>query len=152
MILHTKKEPQLDEDYIDIRYREITPTINQIMELCKEGVRMISGEQDGKRFNIDINDVLYIEWVDNRSCICTSEDVFTTSQTLAQLQQQLDADIFIRVSKPILVNIYKIKWISSGLNMKLLAELINEERVAISRHYRDDLLNAVYALGKQAIR
>ena len=150
MILSIKKDPCLDDDYLDLQYRQLTPAINQILEICKEGVQVLFGEQDGKRYNVDINDVLYIEWVDNRSCICTSKDIYTTPQTLVQLEQQLVSNGFLRISKPILVNVYKIKWISSGLNMKLLAELINGERVGISRHYRDDLLNAIYKLGKEA--
>lgn len=150
MILNVKKDPNLDNDYLDLQYRQLTPTISQILLLSKEGVPMLQGEKDGNKHNIDINDVLYIEWVDNRSCICTSNEVYTTPQTLVQLEQQLDSGSFIRISKPVLVNVYKVKWVSSGLNMKLMAELVNGERVVISRRYRDDLLNAIYTLGKDA--
>lgn len=149
MILTTRKDPTLENDYLDIQYRELTPVINQIIEICNKGTQILIGDNEGEKHNIDVNEVLYIEWVDNRSCICTENQVFTTPQNLFKLEQQLDANTFIRISKPILVNVYKIKWISSGLNMKLMAELINGERVSVSRHYRGRLLNAIYNLGKE---
>lgn len=152
LVLNVQKDQSLDDDYMDLRYRQLTPTIDQILTLCKGGAQMLVGEREGRKYNIDVNDVYYIEWVDNHSCICTSKDVYTTAQTLTQLQQQLDSMGFIRISKPMLVNVYKVKWISSGLNMKLMAELLNGERVAINRHYRGDLLNAIYVLGKEAIQ
>ena len=149
MILQKKKDPSLDNDYLDLRYRQLTPTINRILEICKGGTQMLLVERDGKKFNIDIDDIFYIEWVDNRACVCTAKDIYTTPQTLLQLASQLDSNIFIRASKPIIVNIYKVSWISSGLNMRLLAELINGERITISRHYRGTLQTALYNLGTE---
>ncbi len=150
MKLHTQKDPSLDDDYMDLKYRQLTPAIDQILELCKGGVNVLLGKQEDKTYNIDINDIFYVEWVDNHSCICTAKEVYTSPQTLLQLEQLLSQKGFVRISKPMLVNVYRVKWISSGLNMKLVAELMNGERVGISRHYRDDLLDAIYKLGKES--
>lgn len=150
MVFTINKDPSLDDDYLDLQYRELTPQFEQIIDICKEGVHMLLGEQEGKKFNIDINDIMYIEWVDNRSCICTSSEIYTCSRTLLQLEQQLSQKGFVRISKPMLVNVYKVKWVSSGMNMKLSAELANGECVTISRHYRSDLLNAIYNLRKES--
>jgi len=149
MILRINKEPSLDDDCVDVHYRELTPAIKQILSICKEGTQMLRAEQNGKVFNIDTNDIFYIEWIDNRSCICASKEIYSTPQTLSQLDQLLDSKSFVRVSKPMIVNVYKVKWVSSGFNMKLSAELINGERIEISRHYRDQLLDAIYGLGKE---
>ena len=149
MIIRMNKESSLDDDCIDVHYRQLTPVIEQILSICKDGNQILRAEQEGKTFNIDVHDVHYMEWVDNRSCICTSNEVFSTPQTLAQLEQLLDPKTFIRISKPMIVNVYKVKWVSSGLNMKLSAELINGERIEISRHYRDQLLDAIYGMGKE---
>ena len=152
MILKINKDPFLDDDYLDLQYRQLTPTIEQVISICKEGTQAVMGEQEGKQFSIDVNEIFYIEWVDKRSCICTASEVYTTPLTLSQLEQQLEQKGFVRISKPILVNVYKVKWVSSGLNMKLAAQLVNGENVGISRHYRDGLLNAIYSLGKEFSR
>ena len=150
MILSINKIPSLDNDYVDVKYRELTSPISQIIEICNQGSQTVVGEKDEKRYPIDVNDILYIEWVDGRSCICTAKDVYTSSQTLAQMEQYLSGKGFIRVSKPMLVNVRKIKWVSSMLNMKLMAELTNGERVTVSRHYRENMLSKIYELGKEA--
>lgn len=149
MKLTVKKEPLLEDDYVDIRYRELTTSINQIIEICNQSSQMLLGEMDNKKHPIDISDILYIEWVDGRACICTADNVFTSVQTLSQLEQSLSDKYFVRVSKPMLLNICKVKWVSSMLNMKLMAELTNGERVSISRHYRNDMLNKIYEMGRE---
>lgn len=149
MILNIEKNPKLDNDYINLKYRQLSPIIEQILDICNINTQIIMCEKDQKKYNIDINDIYYIEWVDNCSCIYTEKDTFTISQTLIKLEQQLDSIIFIRVSKSMLINIYKIKAISSSFNMKLSAELINNEIVNISRHYRHNLLNAIYDMGRK---
>ena len=127
----------------------IFTVIEQILNICSNGIQKINCEKDKKKYAIDINDIYYIEWVDNLSCIYTAKEIYTTSQTLTKLEQQLDETIFVRVSKPMLINIYKIKSISSSFNMKLSAKLINNELVNISRHYRGNLLNSIHNLGKK---
>ena len=152
MKLTTHKEPSLDNDYVDIKYRELTNPISQIIEICNQGNQTIIGAINEQKYPIDISDILYIEWVDGNSCICTAENVYTSSQPLASLEQLLCAKGFVRISKPMMVNIRKIKWVSSMLNMKLIAELTNGERVSVSRHYRDDLLKKIFEMGREVTK
>jgi DNA-binding LytR/AlgR family response regulator len=149
MVLTLKKVPSLDNDYVEVQYRELTSPISQIIDICNHGSHVITGSIDDKKHPIDISDILYVEWVDGHSCICTAENVYTTPQSLANIEQFLDGKDFVRASKPILVNIRKVKWVSSALNMKLTAELTNGERIAVSRHYRENLLNKILKMGKE---
>jgi len=143
------KDTSLDDDYVDVRYRELHSTITQIMELCNEGQHTIVGDFEGQKHQIDISDILYIEWVDNHSCICTEKMIFTSALTIMRMEELLCAKGFVRISKPMIVNIRKVKWVSSILNMKLMAELVNGERVIINRHYREDMLKAIFKMGKE---
>ena len=149
VILTANKDEALDNDYVDIKYRVLTPRISQIIEICNQGTQVLWGKQDDKQFKINSHDILYIEWVDCQSCICTEKDVYTTKQSVTQLGKQLDVNRFIRISKSMLVNIHQIKWISSVWNMKVLVELKSGERVMVSRNYRHQLLDAIYKLGKE---
>lgn len=150
MKLTANKNPSLDDDYVDLRYRELTSEIHQIMTLCENSNTFIICELDNKKVNINIHDIFYIEWVENKSCICTINEVFTSTASLSGFEELLAMNHFIRISKSFLVNIFKIRSISSGINMKLTAELLNGENVIISRHYRDKLLSAIHRLSKGA--
>jgi len=150
MKLTINKDPSLKDDLIDIQYRELTAPISRIVELCNQGSQTLIGEIDEKTYPIDISDILYLEWVEGRSCICTADKVYTSAQTLSQLEQSLGERGFIRVSKPVLVNVHKVKWLSSMLNMRLLAELINGEKITVSRRYRSHLLHKIHEMGKGA--
>jgi len=149
MILNVEKNLSLENDYVDIKYRELTPLLHEIMMLCSSDGMWLIGEANGKQYNIDINDILYIEWVDNRSCICTKDDIYTIPSTLKQLCELLEEHGFIRVSKAFILNVFKIRSISSGLNMKLSVEISNGEIIEISRHYRDGLLDKIHQLAKE---
>lgn len=143
MKLTARKNPQLDNDYIDIHYRELTPAINKIFEFCNDTGLVLLCEKGDSTHQVDVNDILYIEWVDSRSCIYTKSDVYTIASSLAQLEGLLDNKHFIRISKMALVNIYKIKSVSNGLNFRLNAEMMNGEKITINRHYRSTLLTAI---------
>ncbi|MCL2388293.1 MAG: LytTR family transcriptional regulator [Defluviitaleaceae bacterium] len=151
MKLTAQKNEQLDNDYIDIKYRELTPTIHKIMQLCDETSSVLLCEKDGATFQVDVNDILYVEWVDNRSCIYTKAEVYTMSSSLQQLEETLKEKRFMRISKMALVNLYKIKSVSNGLNFRLTAEMQNGEKVVVTRHYRGALLAGIHSLAKEVI-
>lgn len=154
MKLTARKNSKLDNDYIDIHYRELTLVINKIFEICNESSSVLLCEKDEATYHVDINDILYIEWVDNRSCIYTKDDVYTMASSLTQLEESLNNKHFIRISKMALVNIYKIRSVSNGLNFRLNAAMMNGEKITINRHYRGALLTAINDLAndKEATR
>ncbi|MCL2619363.1 MAG: LytTR family transcriptional regulator [Defluviitaleaceae bacterium] len=149
MRLTAEKNADLDDDYIHIKYREMTPTINKIFQICQVEGSVLLCEKDEATHRVDVGDVLYIEWVDSRSCIYTKDHVLTIPSSLAQLEEALSKRNFIRISKSTLVNIWKIQSVASGLNFKLTAELLNGEKVVVSRHYRAGLLSAINTLAKE---
>ena len=149
MILTTSKNDELDDDYVDLKYRKLTPAINQIIDICNQGVHFIWGKLGNQQHKIMSHNILYFEWVDYQSCIYTEEQVYTTKQSVTLLEKQLDGDTFIRVSKQAVINVHKVKSISPAWNMKATVELSNGERVVVSRNYRHQLLVAIYKLDKE---
>ena len=151
MTVNTQKDAQLEDDFVDIKYRELNPAINQILRICEGNNSVLMCEKDGATHHIDLHDVLYIEWVDNKSFVYTKDDVYTMSSSLAALEESLGGRQFIRVSKMCLCNLFKIRSVSTGLNMRLTAEMVNSERVVVSRHYRDGLLSAIHKLAREIV-
>jgi len=149
MKLTTRKDITLDDDYVDIRYRKLTPEIQQIFQLCENANSVLLCEKDNTMYKVDINDVLYIEAVDRKTCVYTEDDVFIISTTLAQLEKSLNKQHFIRISRMALLNIYKVKSISNGINFRLTAEMVNDEKIIINRSFRRALLEAIQQLAEE---
>jgi DNA-binding LytR/AlgR family response regulator len=152
MKLTAQKDEALDDDYVDIRYRTLTPAIHQIFQLCEETGSVLLCEKDGATHRVDVNDVLYIEAVDRKSCVCTRDEVFTMPTPLSQLEDALASKYFVRISRMALINIYKIKSVSNGLNFRLTAEMVNGEKIIINRYYRGALLEAIQELAEEVTR
>ena len=152
MKLTAQKDATLDDDYVDVRYRELTPAIQQIFQICENAGSVLLCEKDNATHRVDVNDVLYIEWLDGRTCVYTRDEVFIMPIPLSQLEEALQGWHFIRISKMSLVNIYKIKSVSNGLHFRLTAKVANGENVIISRHYRGALLSAIHELAKETAK
>ena len=152
MKLTARKDETLDNDYVDVMYRELTPAIQQIFQICEEAGSILLCEKDNAIHRVDVNDILYIEWVDSKSCIYTKDEVYTMSTSLSQIEEVLKEQNFIRTSRMCLVNIYKIKSVSNGLQFRLTVEMVNGEKVVINRSYRSVLLDAINEQAKEIAR
>lgn len=71
--------------------------------------------------------------------------------SLSRLEEALIQKHFIRISRMALLNIYKVKSISNGLNFRLTAEMVNGEKIVINRSYRSELLEAIQEAAKEII-
>ena len=149
MKLFARKDVTLDDDYVEVRYRELTPAIHQIFQLCEESGSVLLCEKDGITHKVDVNDVLYIEAVDRKSCVYTKDEVFIMPTPLKQLEETLTAQHFIRISKMALLNIFKIKSAANGLHFRMTIEMTNGEKIVVGRRYREELIEAINELAKE---
>jgi len=149
MKLTAQRDEFLDNDYVDVRYRKLTPKIHQIFQICENAGSVLLCEKDSAMHKVDINDVMYIEWVDSRCCVYTKEDVFYLSTSLKQLEESLLKKQFVRISKMALLNVYTIKSLANGLHFRMTAEMENGEKIVVGRRYREDLLEAINELAKE---
>jgi len=146
MKLTAQKDVTLDNDYVDVRYRELTPEIHQIFQICERPGSILLCEKDNSEHKLDVNDVLYIEWVDSKSCVYTKDEVFFVPISLKQLEEALEGGHFVRISRSVLINVYKVKSVSNGINLRRTAEMVNGEKIIISRYYRSALSKAIEKL------
>jgi len=149
MKLTAQKDEFLDNDYVDVRYRELTPEIHQIFQICENAGSILLCKKDNAIHKIDINDIFYIEWVDSRCCVYTKDEVFYLSVSLKQIEESLARQQFVRISKMALLNVYKVKSLANGLHFRMTAEMANGEKIIVGRRYREDLLEAISRLAKE---
>ena len=149
MKLTAQRDINLDDDYVNVKYRELTPEIHQIFQICENVASVLLCEKDNTTQRVDVNDILYIEAVERKSCVYIKDDVFYIPSPLKQLEESLSGRHFVRISKMALINIYKIKSAANGLHFRMTVEMTNGESIVVGRRYREDLIEAINELAKE---
>jgi len=135
MEIKVKKIPETENEKVLIECHEVTSKINSIVKFIKTFSKTIVGECDDREHEISVNDIYYIESVDNKTFLYTRNKVFSTRQKLYEIEETLGEDSYFRISKSVIVNLLKIKSIKPALNGRFSALLLNGEEVIISRKY-----------------
>ena len=82
-----------------------------------------------------IIDKLNIESVEEKTFVYLEKEVYESNLKLYELEEQLKNTSYIRVSKSIILNIEKLQSVKPLINGKLEANLKNNEKILINRHY-----------------
>ena len=122
-----------------IRYRKMTPDIQQAMSLLEHNFKQIIGKKRGEKKFINQYEILYFESVDERVFAYTAETEMQTEYTLNELEKMLGEDGFFRCSKSFIVNLDKIVSLQSEVGNRIDARLENGEHLMISRRYAKEL-------------
>ena len=132
-----------DEELVLIRCRAVTEEVREIADFVKSRRGHLSGTSDAKRYEIAVTDVCYVESVDGKTFLYTNEGVYETAYRLYELEEMLKTKHFLRVSKPMLINLMKIRSIQPAFNGRFTAILRSGEKIIISRNYVKALKEAL---------
>lgn len=135
--------PKTEPEIVKIECHQVTDSVEEIVSFIKSRQGQLSGNMDGRTYEIPILDVLYIESVDNRTFLYTQNNTYESRQRIYELEEVLEHRHFIRISKASIVNLLKIKSIRPALNGRFSAVLCNNEEVIISRKYVADFKKAL---------
>lgn len=135
MKLNILKQSDISEAEVTLKYSEETPQIENLIDTLRIFCRSIQAEKDGSSHNITLDEVFYIESVDEKSYIYTNADVYECRYKLYSLEEMLKNTPFIRVSKSCILNIAKLKSVRPFINGKFEATMQNDEKIIINRHY-----------------
>ena len=84
---------------------------------------------------IYLENILYIESIDEKTFLYTIDDVYEASQKLYELEQNLQSQGFLRISKSCILNLQYLQHVRSLFNGKYEATLTNNEKLTINRSY-----------------
>lgn len=135
MDVRVKKVGNESEEVVEILCHEVTDEVRDIVHFVKTRQGQLSGNLDGKQYEIAIADIYYIEAIDNKAFIYCAKQVYETREKLYSLEELLQKKSFLRVSKSIVLNLMKVKAIKPGFNSRFIAVLQNGEEIIISRKY-----------------
>lgn len=92
-------------------------------------------KKDKDIYQISLKDAYYIESVEEKTFVYLEKEVYESNLKLYELEEQLKNTSYIRVSKSIILNIEKLQSVKPLINGKLEANLKNNEKILINRHY-----------------
>ncbi len=124
-----------EEDEIIVKCREVSDDLQQLLNLIKQGGNKINGYKDGKIHLLQPAEIFYFESVDQRVFAYCKDNVYEIKSRLYELEMQLLAKNFLRVTKSLILNLDQIKQLSPAFSGRFEAQLKNGEKVLISRQY-----------------
>ena len=104
-----------------------------------EGNQKITCKKDDKTYQIRLDEVFYIETVDERLFIYCEDDVYENRMRLYEAEQLCSGADFFKASKSMLINIKKIENMKPSLSGRFEITMINKEKLIVSRKYVADL-------------
>ena len=123
------------EEKVLIRCYAVTDEVKEIEAFVKSRSGCLSGTSDKKQYEIAVTDICYIESVDGKTFLYTKDQVYETTYRIYELEEMLRQKHFLRISKPMLVNLMKIRSIQPAFNGRFTAVLHSGEQIIISRNY-----------------
>lgn len=131
-------EPDITEDEVIIRCKEVTPQIVQIQKSIAEQIaqkQQMVFYQGEKEYYFSLDEILFFETEEGRINAHTKNDVFQVRYRLYELEELLPAT-FVRVAKSTIVNINYIRSITKNLASASEIEFVGSHKlVYVSRNY-----------------
>lgn len=137
MIVDIQKIESGDES-ITVRYKELTPILEKIIGILEKTENKVWGKLDSKTVSISIDDIFYIESVDDKVFAYTGEQVVRLDGTLNSFLMDINDESFFRCSKAMVINVNRVKALKSLASNRIDATLESGEHIIISRRYASD--------------
>lgn len=138
-----KIEINIDENVSDMKIaitcKKLTPKIEKILAMLRMTDYQITGKKNSEIHLIDISQVIYIESVERKCFIYTSDEIYESEFHLYELERQLEEYGFFRVSKSFIIHLQKIQSLKADINRRIRITMLNGEQIIASRQYADKL-------------
>ena len=135
MKVSVEKINQNKPEQVIIQCYEITDTVANIVNFIKSTDASLAGYLDERVRQIFLQDIFYVEAVDNRVFAYTKNQTFELKTKLYEFVEAYEHKRFFRCSKSMVVNLMKIEGVYPIFNGRFMAKLYNGEEVIISRKY-----------------
>lgn len=124
-----------EEVEIIIKCRKIDRRLAKIIEIIQQNELPLMGVKEGRTYKLAIENIYYMESVDNKTFLYDDKDVYDCNLKLYELEKMLIETRFIRISKNLILNITYVESVKALFNGRFEAILSNNEKVIINRHY-----------------
>ena len=126
------------EESIVIRYKDPNPAVERIIGILEGGDGKIWGRTESGSVSIELDDILYLESVDDKLFAYTAKIVARIEGSLVSFMNEVKDESFFRCSKSMIINIGKVKALKSLSSNRIDATMEGGEHIMISRRYAVD--------------
>lgn len=127
----------VNETDVIINCNELTSDIKKIISMIQILNKQVTGISDGETYLLDAQIILYVEVVDKKVFIYTSDKIYETNLKLYELEAQL-ADVgFFRMNKSTLVNLKHVSALKAEFDRRIIVTLNNGEKLIVSRQFAE---------------
>ena len=127
------------EEQAVIHCYEVNDDVNSIVSFIKSSGATLAGYINERVKQIPLQDILFVEAVDNKTFAYTSKKVYELKCKLYEFEMHYEDKKFFRCSKSFVINLMKIDHVRPILNGRFAATMFNGEEVIISRQYVPEL-------------
>ena len=124
---------------ISVTCKQLTPDIERILTILRMMNHQLMVKKNEETYLLDMAQVIYIESVDRKCFIYTSDEMYESDFRLYELEQQLEGYGFFRVSKSFLIHLQKVQSLKAEINRKIRITMSNGEQIIASRQYAEEL-------------
>ena len=124
---------------ISVTCKQLTPDVERILTMLRMMNHQLMAKKDEETFLLDIAQIIYIESVDRKCFVYTSDEIYETDLRLYELEKQLEGYGFFRVSKSFLIHLQKVQSLKAEINRKIRITMSNGEQIIASRQYAEEL-------------
>lgn len=126
------------EESITIRYKAPNPTISRIIGILQGDGNKLWGRAQDKEICISLDEVLYLETVDDKVFAYTADTVLRIEGTLNSFMTDAADDTFFRCSKSMVINLNRVVSLKSLSSNRIDATMEGGEHIIISRRYASE--------------
>jgi len=134
--------PDISEDEIIIRCRQVTGQIQKIQKLLTDesaAVPQLTFLKENKEYYFPLKNIAFFETSENNVYAHTRNDIFRIRLRLYELEELLPRS-FVRISKSTIVNVHQILTINRNLASASLIQFYkSHKQVYVSRRYYKSL-------------
>ncbi|MEG0365212.1 MAG: LytTR family DNA-binding domain-containing protein [Coprobacillus sp.] len=132
----TVEHKDVEENEIILRCKKVDDEMLQVLTYLKsQSQRLYAYNQDNEATLLICEEIYYCESVDEKVFLYTEQQLYRTTMTLMQLESLYSVQGFFRISKSMIVNLYKIHKLKSYTSGRIELLMKNNEKIIVSRRY-----------------
>ncbi|MBQ8162881.1 MAG: LytTR family transcriptional regulator DNA-binding domain-containing protein [Clostridia bacterium] len=141
MKITVTQDSSVTETQIHITCAKMSVELEEIISNLGLSDHTFAGKTNGEIFFVPMKDILYFESVDKKTFFYTNNATYECKTRLISIEENLKNSYFSRISKTVIANLKKLRSIKLTKDSKLVATLLNEEKLIVSRKYVIDIKN-----------
>jgi DNA-binding LytR/AlgR family response regulator len=143
-----KKIGRETDEQVVVHCHEVSEEVKSIVRFVKSTGATLVGYIEERASQIALQDILYVEAVDDRVFACTAKKTYELKCKLYEFEAAHEGGTFFRCSKSFIINLMKVDHVRPILNGRFSATMFGGEEVVISRQYVPELKKRL--LGEKA--